>query len=209
MSGSIHKLFAKISPLFRRKRMASFFAAFKPDGRTKVIDLGGLPETWMGSPGDFPVVLVNLEPHDTQNPRFTTVKCDAACLPFPDYSFDIVFSNSLIEHLGGFEKQQVFAREASRLARKLWIQTPARWFPIEPHLIAPFVHYFPKNLQKRLIRWFTVWGWLAKPTPQQVAEFLAEVNLLTYDKMKMLFPDCEILKERLLGFTKSYIAFRI
>jgi hypothetical protein len=184
-------------------------ATFAPDNRSKVIDLGGLPGTWSSSPGGFPVVLINLEPHTTQDPRFTTIKTDATRLPFPDNSFDIVFSNSLIEHLGGFEKQHAFAREASRMAWKLWIQTPARWFPIEPHLLALFVHYFPMSLQKRfLVRWFSVWGWLEKPTPQQVDAYLAGIRLLTYKEMKQLFPGCKILKERLLGFTKSYIAVR-
>ena len=189
--------------------MAIFFSMFQPTDQTKVLDLGGLPETWLNQPGRFPIMLVNLEPHSTTDERFTTVKCDAVHLPFADQSFDIVFSNSLVEHLGNRENQQAFAREAARLAPKLWIQTPARWFPVEPHLIAPFVHYLPKTVQQRLLRWFTVWGWLNKPTRQQVAEFLAEVRLLSYQEMKFLFPDCKILKERFWGFTKSYIAIRV
>jgi hypothetical protein len=152
---------------------------------------------------------INLEPHPTQDARITSIKGDVLELTYPDRSFDIVFSNSLIEHLGNWENQQTFAREAARMAPKLWIQTPSRWFPIEPHLIAPLVHYLPKSFQRHLLRWGTVWGWLNKPNRQQVAEFLAEVRLLSYREMKLLFPECKIIKERFFGLTKSYIAVKI
>jgi hypothetical protein len=89
------------------------------------------------------------------------------------------------------------------------VQTPSRWFPIEPHLIAPFIHYFSKRIQRRLIRYFTVWGWLTRPTQHQITAFLDEVRLLTYREMVELFPDCSILRERILGLTKSFIAVRV
>ena len=205
---NIHSIFAKISPLFRRKRMALFFSRFKPDEQTKLLDLGGLPGTWTGHPGNFPIVLVNLEPHPTTDPRFTTVNGNALHLPFPNQAFDIVFSNSLIEHLGTWENQQTFAQEVSRLAPRCWIQTPARSFPIEPHLLTPFVHYFPKFVQQHLLRWFTLWGWMQRPSNQQVTAFLNEVRLLTHSEMKKLFPNCEIIREHFFGLTKSYIALK-
>lgn len=210
MSGfTIHTIFGKLSPIFRRKRMALFFATFKPTDRTRVVDLGGLPGTWTCQPGRFPVVLVNLDPHvATDTTRFRTIQGDATQLDFPDDSFDVLFSNSVIEHVGTWEKQQVFAQTARRLAPRLWVQTPARCFPIEPHLIAPFVHYLPAKMQRHLLRWCTIWGWLNKPSRQEVDDFLKEVRLLTYREMKELFPDCEILRERTLGLTKSYIAVR-
>ena len=189
--------------------MAKFFSMLAPGEGTKILDLGGLAATWLHQPGNFAIVLVNLEPHPTQDARITSIKGDVLELTYPDRSFDIVFSNSLIEHLGNWENQQTFAREAARMAPKLWIQTPSRWFPIEPHLIAPLVHYLPKSFQRHLLRWGTVWGWLNKPNRQQVAEFLAEVRLLSYREMKLLFPECKIIKERFFGLTKSYIAVKI
>jgi len=94
------------------------------------------------------------------------------------------------------------------MAPKYWIQTPARSFPIEPHLITLFIHYLPKSLQQRLIRWFTVWGWMTKPSAEKVSVFLEEVRLLTYKEMRALFPDGKIIRERFLGLTKSYIALK-
>jgi hypothetical protein len=119
-----------------------------------------------------------------------------------------VFSNSVIEHLSSFDRQMAFACEARRVGRKLWIQTPAKEFFVEPHLLAPFVHFLPVSLQRRVIRRFTVWGIMTKPSPAQVEAFLQEVRLLSFAEMQQLFPDCEIRREVAFGFTKSYVAVR-
>lgn len=209
---NIHALYARISPRFRARRIAKFMELLRPDADTSVIDLGGYPWVWSEANVNFRVVMVNLHVPpgiERYEPQFTMRQGDATQLDFPDRSFEIAFSNSVIEHLGTWEKQREFAREARRVGKRLWIQTPARWFPIEPHLIAPFVHYFPRKIQRWLLRWFTVWGWMTRPTPEQVDAFLAEVRLLTFGEMKQLFPDCEILRERLLGLTKSYVAVRV
>lgn len=146
-----------------------------------------------------------------QYPRHNLdVACADGCrLPYPDRSYDIVYSNSVIEHVGSYEKQRAFASEARRVGKRLWIQTPAYEFFIEPHFLAPFVHWAPRNLRVKLIRFFTLWGWLEKPSPQRIQETVDEIRLLRYREMQELFPDCQILRERFLGvLTKSYIAFR-
>ncbi len=74
--------------------------------------------------------------------------------------------------------------------------------------MTPLVHYLPRGWQRRLLRNFTVWGWLARPSQQAVDRFLAETRLLDHEEMHRLFPDCEIRRERFLGFTKSYVAVR-
>jgi hypothetical protein len=58
------------------------------------------------------------------------------------------------------------------------------------------------------MRNFTVWGLLTRPTAQQVDDFLAEIRLLSYREMRELFPECEIIRERFFGLTKSYIAVK-
>ena len=133
---------------------------------------------------------------------------DGCALPYADMSFDIVFSNSVIEHVGSWERQQAFAAEARRVGRRLWVQTPAREFFIEPHLITPFFHWLPYVWKRRLMRNFTGRGLIERPEMPSVDAFLAEVRLLTFDEMRALFPDCTILRERFLGCTKSYIAVR-
>lgn len=200
---------------FRRRRMKKFFDLIAPTPTTRMIDIGGAPITWNSEAGvetTFPITLCNIRfPGDlaSQGSRFSAVEADATDLPFADKSFDVAFSNSVIEHLGTWERQQAFAREARRVAGKLWIQTPARSFPIEPHYIAPFMQFLPKRWQRRLARRATVWGILVKPSPELIDEWVEELRLLSYSEFKQLFPDCQILRERFCGFTKSYVAVRV
>jgi len=193
---------------FRRRRMDRFFAVFSPSAETRVLDVGGTEQTWTEESPDgprFPVTLLNiLDYGPVQNNRFTSVIGDASQLPFGDDSFDIAFSNSVIEHVGTWQQQCAFAQEVRRVARGRWIQTPARSFPIEAHLLAPYIQYLPKTIQRRIARW-TPRGLLQPTVVQQIVD---EVRLLTLREMKQLFPDCRILKERVLGVTKSYIAVR-
>jgi hypothetical protein len=199
--------------IFRRRRMKLFYARFRPSTQTRLLDIGGAPNTWLSESHyeRVPVTLVNLrfsDPAVLADGRFTAVEADATCLPFADASFDIAFSNSVIEHMTTWERQQAFASEARRVAAKLWVQTPARCFPIEPHLLAPFFQYLPRKLQFRTARYFTLWGLLTKPARAQIEDMLSDIRLLTYREMKHLFPDCTIARERFLGLTKSYIAVR-
>jgi Methyltransferase domain len=199
---------------FRRQRMRRFYATFRPTSQTRLLDIGGDPRTWLFeacSCEPVPVTLVNLRfsnPAAFNDSRFTAVHGDATQLPIESQSFDIAYSNSVIEHLTTWERQQAFASEARRVARSLWIQTPARHFPIEPHLLTPFFQYLPRQLQVRSARHFTLWGLLSKPSATEVDEFISQIRLLTLREMKHLFPDCLILKERVFGITKSYIAIR-
>ena len=191
--------------------MRKFYTLLAPSRETRVLDIGGGVQTWTTESGEanqFPVTLLNIRSASILPERFAAIEASATALPFADKSFDIAFSNSVIEHVGTWQDQQAFAIEARRVASKLWVQTPARSFPIEPHQFGLFVHFLPKRVQYKLARRFTIWGWLNKPTPAEVRELVDEVRLLTYREMKELFPDCQILKERCLLLTKSYIAVR-
>lgn len=208
---NIHAIYGRISPWFRRRRLARFQAMLKPTAETTILDVGGFPWCWPEEACPAKITMVNLDcPTDQPaTDRRKMLRGDGCALAFADRSFDIGYSNSVIEHLGTWENQQKFAAEIRRVGGRLWVQTPARWFFIEPHLLAPFVHYLPKGWQRPLLRWFTVWGWVAKPTPAQVDAFLAEVRLLSFGEMQTLFPDCRIEREKFLWlFTKSYIAVR-
>ncbi len=207
----IHDVYARLLRPFRRRRMGCFANEFPSAARLRVIDVGGSAFNW-GFAREMPrVVLVNVSaPEDAtaRPPGMTLVVGDGTRLSFPDGAFDVAFSNSVIEHLGTWERQASFARELRRVARGVWVQTPARSFPFEPHLLAPLVHWLPRRWQRRLLRRFTPWGWLSRPTPERVERFLAETRLLGLREMRELFPDCEIRRERFLGLTKAYVAVR-
>lgn len=76
---------------------------------------------------------------------------------------------------------------------------------LEPHFITPFVQGLPGSWQRRLVRNFTLWGWITRPTQKQADAQVDGIRLLTYREMAEFFPDCEIRKERFLGMTKFYI----
>jgi hypothetical protein len=208
----IHSLYSFFGRRFRAQRMKAFAQNLRPSEQTAILDVGGYPWAWWHFPEKPSIVTLNLHAIEfVQTPDFPPIRTavgDGCSLGYPDASFDIVYSNSVIEHLGSFERQQVFANEARRVGRSLWIQTPAKEFFVEPHLLAPFIHYLPVSFQRRLIRRFTTWGVFTKPSLAAVEAFLEEVRLLSFAEMQQLFPDCVIQRESFLGFTKSYIAIR-
>jgi hypothetical protein len=212
----ILSVFRVISPIFRRKRMATFVDRMKPSGRDRILDVGGRVLFWNelqqpvqqldivnieGNPGEFKAV--------PERPWMRLGYGNALDLSFQDQSYDLVFSNSVIEHVQTWDNQVRFAREAERVGKSLWIQTPAREFFIEPHYIAPFIHWVPVAMRRKLVRWCSLWGWLERPSQSRIDETIQEIRLLSFREFQSLFPDCEILRERFLGiFTKSYIAVK-
>jgi hypothetical protein len=143
---------------------------------------------------------------NSKGDRCTAVVGDGTQLRFSDNEFDIVFSNSVVEHLRDWEAQQQFASEVRRVGRRYWVQTPAREFFMEPHMLTPCFHWLPRNVQFGLARRCTVWGILERPTAARSAEYVSELRLLGFDEVSQLFPQSLILRERFLGFTKSYVA---
>ena len=131
---------------------------------------------------------------------------DGCRMPYPDGAFDIVYSNSVIEHVGDIGRQRAFAREAARVGKRYYVQTPAKVFPLEPHLLTPFIHWLPRRIQRRLLP-FTTYALLHDRRPEALAWY-DDIRLLTRQEMASLFPDAVIRTERALGIPKSFIAER-
>ena len=204
-------LHARLMPVFRRRRYAVFARAVALRDSDRVLDVGGYPSDLYHPIGRAEITCLNIDPSGSSaapGGRFRRVQGDARRMPFADVAFDVAFSNSVIEHVGSWEDQCRFASEVRRVAARLWVQTPNRWFPVEPHLVAPFVHFLPRRVQYVLARWATPWGWAHRPTAAQARACLDGIRLLTRADMRRLFPDCTILRERFLGLTKSLIAVR-
>lgn len=210
---TIFDLYEPFMRRFRGKRMAMFRDCLNPEEGAVILDVGGYAPFWASS-GLTKLRIICLNVHHVDAPppgdiHFETVTGDGCQLEYPDTSFDIVFSNSVIEHVGDWDRQCAFAKEARRTGRRLWVQTPAYEFPVEPHYVAPFIHYLPKAVQRRVLRWLTPWGLLQKPSQEEIDEAVRTTRLLSKREMHLLFPDCEIMTERFLGvLPKSYIAVR-
>ena len=149
-----------------------------------------------------PIVAVDLKLDTSQwlgSPNVTAMQADGTDLPFGDREFDVGFSNSVIEHVPK-HLQPAFASEMGRVAERYYVQTPNRWFPIEPHYQLPLFQFLPARIRMALNRRFTL-GWQAKGQWE-------EITLLSARDLRRLFPGAEIHREKVLGLTKSLIAVR-
>ena len=205
---SIYKLFFRIYRIRRLKRFASLFDL---TSNATLLDVGGSSYFWelckeIGVP--IPqVTILNLgEAPAGLDPAMQWVIGDARAIPFLDQSFDYVFSNSVIEHVGDDASQFKMAREIRRVGRNYFVQTPDRRFPFEPHLLTPLIHWLPRRYYERLVPRFTLRHWL-NGSAEDDAEIMG-IRLLNRNRMKSLFPDGTLLVERTAGWPKSLIAFR-
>jgi SAM-dependent methyltransferase len=206
----IHKVYRVFMMRFRPARMKAikdmFSAALE---RGTVIDLGGTATWWKDmNVRTRQITIINLD--DTHKDEVLAAgyqfsAANACKLPYASASFDLAFSNSVIEHVGGWDEQVAFAREMLRCGKQVYMQTPNRWFPVEPHLIAVFIHWLPFGIQRHLVRWFSLWAWVTRPDQKTIDEAIKGLKLLSRAEVEQLFPGCEIRCERVLGLAKSFI----
>jgi hypothetical protein len=201
-----------VSHRFRRRRMQRFARALAITAETRILDIGGTPDCWQLLPQRPRVTLLNTPRAGAELAGTSAwVAGDGCSLPFRDAAFDIVFSNSVIEHVGDAASQQRFAREVARVGRAFWVQTPNRRFPVEQHLLTPFIHWLPRSWQRGIVPRFTVWATLVPVTADRrrfyLEHYLSDVRLLDARELSALFPQARIVRERWCGITKSLIAW--
>lgn len=182
-------------PLARRareRRHSLYRAVIEPRPGEAILDVGcGGEGLARFEPGADITGLDAAERPDYPGRRF--VRGDARALPFEPGSFGIAYSNSLVEHLHPGDRPR-FAEQIRSVADRYWVQTPNRWFPIEPHVLLPGFQFLPEPARRRLWR-------LGMPrTPYE------PIELLDTAELRGLFPDAVILRERFAGLTKSLIA---
>jgi len=198
---------------FRRRRFKLFYELINKLPRPiKILDVGGTLYFWEAvgfvHEDGVEITLFNLFPQEIKHRNFKFVQGDATDLSlFANKSFDVVFSNSVIEHLTTFENQKKMADEIKRVGKRYWVQTPNFYFPIEQHFLCPFYHWLPIRTRIWLIQNFNL-GWYKREQDYKVAyELVTSIRLLKYKEIKTLFPEAKIYKERFLGLIKSYIAY--
>jgi len=204
-------LFA-ISTHFRRRRMRRFAAAMGMGPETRVLDVGGTPDFWRLLAAPPRVTLLNMpRASEALGTGSSWVAGDGRSLPFRDGAFEVVFSNSVIEHVGDRESQARFAGEIMRVGRRFWVQTPNRWFPLEQHLLLPLAHWLPHGWQRGLAPRLSLVRFALGLSPDRLAfylrHYLEEIRLLDAAGLRALFPGARLLRERFCGWTKSLVVY--
>jgi hypothetical protein len=197
---------------FRRRRFAFFASLLAPLPRpVRVLDVGGTELFWrrMGDPGALGIDLLLL---NTGAPapaaEIEAVTGDARDMAmFGNDEFDVVFSNSVIEHLSHWDEQRRMAEEIQRVGRRFFVQTPSRHFPLEPHFMLPWFQYLPVSARVGLVRRFALGYHDRIPDPVEARRAVEEIRLLGARELRLLFPGASLHHERVLGLTKSYVAY--
>ncbi len=186
------RLVDAVSLRSRRRKLALFHETIRPTPATRVVDVGADDAAFGERPGTcgtlnffeelYPwperITAVGITEGDRfaeRYPHTRYVQADALDLPFADGEFDVYFSNAVIEHVGGREAQRRFVAEALRVAPRVFVTTPNRWFPVELHTRAPLVHWLPADAAHR------AYDLLRKP-------WAKENHLLGPADLRSLFP---------------------
>jgi hypothetical protein len=195
----------------RGRRWTWFTETFPALADMTVLDLGGRVDTWERAPVRAAHVhVVNLEPTPADLPDWAEADHGDACA-LPDEiakrRYDLVFSNSVIEHVGGHERRLRFAESVHNMAPAHWVQTPYRYFPVEPHWVAPGLQYLPIRLRRVIAH-----RWPLQHTrsadKEETLQALLWTELLDKTQMRHYFPSSVIRSERVAGVTKSIIAVK-
>lgn len=195
----------------RARRWERFAGAFPAVSAMSVMDLGGTVQSWLRAPvRPASVHIVNLAPQNGDLPSWIRAdQADACDLPprIIGGGYDLVFSNSVIEHVGGYAQRQRFADAVHKLAASHWVQTPYRYFPVEPHWLFPGFQFLPLASRAEISRRWPLAPRLAATREEGVRRALS-VELLSRSEMEFLFPGSAIWAERVMGLPKSLIAVK-
>lgn len=206
-----------VSAIYRKKRFEFFREYCRKLNKPfpiRILDLGGSDYHWKNSEfagnKDFQITIVNIEDQDLYGlDNLIYIKKDVTDLSsFKDGEYDIVYSNSLIEHLNNEDLQLKLSEDIRRIGKHYFIQTPNYYFPVEPHFLFPFFQYLPLNVRIKLIMNYDL-GWYAKQTDKEKAyELATSVRLLKLSEFKKLFPGGNIYREKYLFLNKSFIIYK-
>lgn len=201
-----------LSARLRQQRMGLFWGFVRdlrgPDA-VSILDVGGSATYWrtVRAPERVRVTVLNLSPKPSgaETPWIQADIRDISSVP--DDSFDVVFSNSTIEHVGSWADQKQAASEIMRVGRAYFVQTPNFWFPVEPHFLVPGFQFLPARLRAALHARRDL-GWMSQaPSREQARSNVEEIRLLRRPEMRRLFPGCTLHVERFLGLPKSFVAY--
>jgi hypothetical protein len=205
-------LFASLSTRSRRRKLEILRSTISLDQAATVLDVGGEADAAGVHPlrafaGRRRLTILNRRRAPLARirgdcPELATPQADARSLPFPDKSFDLVYSNAVIEHVGGWEDQRAMAGEIQRVGRSWFVTTPNRWFPFEFHLRLPLVGWLPAAAMRRLGR---PWSYdHERATYRRGVE--RPLRLLTARELRRLFPGSRVVAVRITFWPETLVA---
>lgn len=200
-----------ISRVARRKRAKQLLKILPDFNDASVLDVGGSRHYWEKMEGLLEpraLRIINIGDNGQSvsmsgNAEKIPIELyDGVSLPFPDEYFDIIMCNSVIEHVEPHLRRGL-VEEIRRVGRAFVIQTPAFSFPIEPHFVAPFLHWLPRNIGREASR-FSLYAFLTKASKSQIYEYFDEIHLLKRKEIVSYAPQAFLVLERMFGMTKSF-----
>ena len=198
---------ARLSSRFVEQRMRRFLDLLPPLPRpATMLDLGGTTDFWREwKPGGVNLTVLNIFPQARQEDIGVVVgdACDLS--QYPDQSFDVIFSNSVIGHVGSWERQQRMAREIRRVAKRYYLQTPNQDFPVDWRTLVPFFHWLSPRAQAWFFERVSVGRYPRAKTAAEAWELAIRVRNLNRHELQHCFPEGHIAEERVGGFVKSFV----
>ena len=209
-------VFSKLSQISRARKLALFNEIMGATKETKVLDVGAEvnPNSdkelqfidtyrWKDNLSAVNISTEHISIINKSYPEIKAVVCDACKLPWPDKYFDIVYSNAVIEHVGGFERQKAMAAEIMRVGKRWFVTTPNRWFPFEFHMRLPFVTWLPGNGYLwigNIVSYNHVRG------KYRFGGKHIDLWLMSARELQECFPDSKIIKQRVTIMAETLIA---
>jgi hypothetical protein len=198
-----------LSSRMRGARWTQLVERFPNLADMRVLDLGGTVNAWTLSPiQPAELTLLNTYAQDSDKRVIVGDACDPPEELLKE-RFDLVYSNSTIEHVGGEWRRQRFAAGVRALGEHWWIQTPYRYFPIEPHWLFPWFQHLPIAGKLWVVEHWPLGSFhavLAERGHDAAVEEVVGTELVSRTDMARYFPTSEIITERVGGLTKSLIA---
>ena len=192
----------RISASNRSRKWDVFLKRVKPTPQTSVLDVGYASVEY----ADTDNFLEKHYPYRSQitalgiddprgfgerYPEVKVVRYQGGSFPFGDTSFDVCWSNAVLEHVGSREAQVRFIKEIYRVSRVALVTTPNRFFPVEVHTRIFLLHFLPKRIFDRLLVWMGK-GWAAGNymnllSERQVKSLIHEAGITKYCIVKNRF----------------------
>ncbi len=209
-------VFSKLSRISRNRKLGLFNEIMRPTKETKILVVGAEvnPNSdnelqfidtyrWKDNLSAVNISTEHISIIKKSYPEIKAVVCDACELPWPDKSFDVVYSNAVIEHVGSFERQKTMAAEIMRVGKRWFVTTPNRWFPFEFHMRLPLVTWLPG---KNYLRIGNIISYNHLRGKYMFSGKRNDLRLMSAGELEKCFPSSKIIKQRVTFMAETLIA---